>query len=104
LTQNTPRDHGTGKLHTSGRSVEEFATLTVYDETQAGAEELRRQIKFSGVLKMDETACTPNAIVGEYTHPMGTVCPVCRGIGYTFRGNGSQIICPKCNSRGVLDD
>lgn len=78
--------------------------MTVYDETKLGAAELRRQINFSGVLKMGETSCTKNGVVGHYSHPMGTVCPVCRGIGYKFRGNGYQIICPKCNSRGVLDD
>ena len=78
--------------------------MTVYDETRAGAAELRRQIKFSGVLKMGEAACTHNAIVGHYSHPMGTVCPVCRGIGYTFRGNNYETVCPNCDSRGVLDD
>ena len=82
----------------------ERATVTVFDETTLGAAELRRQIKFSGVLKMGEAASTQNAIVGHYSHPMGTVCPVCRGIGYKFRGNKYQSICPKCNSRGVLDD
>lgn len=80
--------------------------MTVYDETTLGAAELRRQIKFSGVLKMGEAACTHNAIVGQYTHPMGPVCNVCRGIGYVFDKNdwASQSICPKCNSRGVMDD
>jgi len=32
--------------------------------------------------------------------------PVCRGIGYVFGKKNwtTQSICPKCNSRGVLDD
>ena len=80
--------------------------MTVFDETTLGAAELRRQIKFSGGLKMGEAASTQNAIVGHYSHPMGTVCHVCRGIGYVFGKKNwtTQSICPKCNSRGVLDD
>ena len=80
--------------------------MTVFDETTLGAAELRRQIKFSGVLKMGEAASTQNAIVGHYSHPMGPVCHVCRGIGYVFGKKNwtTQSICPKCNSRGVLDD
>ena len=78
--------------------------MTVFDETTLGAAELRRQIKFSGGLKMGEAASTQNAIVGHYSHPMGTVCHVCRGLGYTFRGNVYQIICPNCDSLGVIDD
>jgi len=34
--------------------------MTVYDEVILGAAQLRRQIKFSGGLKMDEFGCTDN--------------------------------------------
>ena len=34
--------------------------MTVFDETITGAAELRRQIKFSGGLKMGEAGCTSN--------------------------------------------
>ena len=80
--------------------------MTVYDETIRGAAELRRQIKLSGGLKMGETSCTKNGGVGHYAHPMGTVCPACRGLGYLLDRKDwtTQSICPNCDSRGVLED
>ena len=47
--------------------------MTVYDETIRGAAELRRQIKLSGGLKMGETSCTKNGVVGHYAPHMGPV-------------------------------
>lgn len=78
--------------------------MTVYDETILGAADLRRQIKLSGGLKMGETSCTKNDVVGEYAHPMGAVCPVCRGLGYLpNRKNWSHEPCQNCDSQGVID-
>ena len=76
--------------------------MTIHDEVILGAAQLRRQIKLSGSLKMDEVGCTHNAVVGQYTHPMGTVCPVCRGVGVRIHKNWTQLDCPKCNSRGAI--
>ena len=76
--------------------------MTVYDEVILGAAQLRRQIKLSGSLKMSEVGCTQNEVVGQYTHPMGTVCPVCRGLGYVFNKNWTQIDCHNCNGRGEI--
>ena len=76
--------------------------MTIHDEVILGAAQLRRQIKLSGSLKMDEVGCTHNAVVGQYTHPMGTVCPVCRGLGYVFNKNWTQLDCPNYNGRGAI--
>jgi|TARA_R110000824_G_scaffold153977_5_gene325904 DnaJ-class molecular chaperone len=80
--------------------------MTVYDETIMGAADLRRQIKLSGGLKMGETSCTKNDVVGHYAHPMGTVCPVCRGLGYLFDRKNWAVTepCQECDSQGVMND